>query len=136
MIDKLPNRFNMFTEQSFAIYALDDYSVYLMPEVGQALFKKGYVVVIIGGGITGNTQINDTNCHHDLKKHYPDLEMKLMPEQLKKDPINLLSPSRNKMMSCFCKHVKTLEIDSKREFKSLFVTNALDGLEDYLVSHK
>ena len=40
MIDKLPNRFNMFTEQSFAIYVLDDYFVHLMPEVQQALFKK------------------------------------------------------------------------------------------------
>ena len=31
---------------------------------------------------------------------------------------------------------KTLEIDTKRDFKSPFVTNALDGSEDYLVSHK
>ena len=68
MIDKLPNRFNMFTEQSFAIYVLDDYSVHLMPEVRQALFKNGCVLVIIGGGITGDIQINDTNCHRDLKK--------------------------------------------------------------------
>ena len=51
MIDKLLNRFNMFTEQSFAIYVLDDYSVHLMPEVQEALFKKGYVLVIIGVGI-------------------------------------------------------------------------------------
>ena len=29
-----------------------------------------------------------------------------------------------------------LEIDTKREFKSLFVTNALAGSEDYLVSDK
>ena len=31
---------------------------------------------------------------------------------------------------------KTLEFDTKREFKSLFLTNALDGSEDYLVSNK
>ena len=54
MIDKLQNRFNMFTEQSFAIYVLNDYSVHLMPEIRQALFKKGYVLVIISGGITGD----------------------------------------------------------------------------------
>ena len=45
MIDNLPNRFNMLTEQSFAIYALDDYSVHVMPEVRCALFRKGYVLV-------------------------------------------------------------------------------------------
>ena len=69
MIDKLPNRFNMFTEQSFAIYVLDDYSVYLIPDVREALFKKVYVLVVICGSITGNIQINDKNCHRDLKKH-------------------------------------------------------------------
>ena len=58
----------MFTGQSFAIYVLDDYSVHLMLEILQALFNKGYVLIIIGGGITGNIQINDTNCHRDLKK--------------------------------------------------------------------
>ena len=68
MINKLPNRLNMFTEKSFAIYVLDDCSVNLMPVVRQALLKKGYVLVIIGGGITGNIQISDTNCHRDLKK--------------------------------------------------------------------
>ena len=67
MIDKLPNRFNMFAEQSFAIYVLDDYSVHLMLEAPQALLKKGHVLVIIGGGITGDIQINDTNCHSDSK---------------------------------------------------------------------
>ena len=56
MINKFPNRFDMFTAQSLAIYELDDYFVYLMLEVREALFKKGYVLVIIGGGITGDTQ--------------------------------------------------------------------------------
>ena len=66
----------MFTEQSFAIYVLDDYSVNLMLKVQQALFKKGCVLLIIGGGITGDFQINDTKCYHNLKKDQ-DLEMKL-----------------------------------------------------------
>ena len=98
MIEKLPNRFNLFTEQSFAIYVLDDYSVHLMPKVRQGLFKKGYILVIIGGDITGDIQINDTNCHRDLKKHYRDLEMKLMLEQLEKNPIKIFSPSRNEVI--------------------------------------
>ena len=70
IINSLPNRFNMFTEQGFEIYVLDDYSVHLMPKVRQALFKKGYVLVVIGGGITGDVQINDTDCHHHLKTLY------------------------------------------------------------------
>ena len=64
-----------------------------MPEDRQALFKKGYVLVIIGGGITDDIQINGTNCKRNLKKHYRDLEMQVMLEQLKKDPIRVPSPS-------------------------------------------
>ena len=59
-----------------------------------------------------------------------------MLEQLEKDPIKIPSPSRNEMISMLLQAWETLEIDTKREFKSLFVTNALDGSEDYLVSDK
>ena len=31
---------------------------------------------------------------------------------------------------------ETLEIDTKRKFKSLFMTNTLEGSQDYLVSDK
>ena len=40
------------------------------------------------------------------------------------------------MISMLLQAWETLEINTEREFKSLFVTNALDGSEDYLVSDK
>ena len=123
----------MFSEQSFAIYLLGGYSVHLMPEIWQALFKKGYVLGIDGGGITGAIQINETNCQRDLEKHYQDLEMKLMLEKLEKDPIKIPSPSQNEMMSMLLQAWETHEIDIKREFKSLFVTKALDRSKDQLL---
>ena len=118
------------------MYVLDDYSVHLMSEVRQALFEKGYVLITISGGITSDIQSNDTNCHRNLKKHYRDLEMKLMLEQREKDPIKISFPSRNEMMLMLLQAWGRLEIDTKSEFKSLFVTNALDGSEDCLVSDK
>ena len=36
------------------------------------------------------------------------------------------------MMPMLLQAWKTLEIDTKTEFKSLFVTNALDGSENYM----
>ena len=57
MIKQLPNRYNMFTKKEYAIYVLDGYSVHLMLEVRQVLLKKWYVLVVIGGGITGDIQI-------------------------------------------------------------------------------
>ena len=110
--------------------------VQLMLEGRQASFKKGYILVIIGGGITGDIQINDKNCHRGFKNHYRDLEMKLILEQLEKDPIKIPSPLRNEMMSMLLQAWETLECDTKREFKSLFVTNTLDWSEDYLVPDK
>ena len=62
--------------------------------------------------------------------------MKLMLEQLEKDPIKISSLLRNEMMYVLLQAWKTLEFDTKGEFKSLFVTKALDGSEDYLVSNK
>ena len=41
-----------------------------MPEVREAFLKRGYILVVIGGGITGDCQINDTHYHHALKAKY------------------------------------------------------------------
>ena len=62
-ISNLPNRYNIFTPMNYAIYVLDNYSVHIMPEIKEALLKRGYVPVIIGGGVTGDIQINDTDLH-------------------------------------------------------------------------
>ena len=40
------------------------------------------------------------------------------------------------MMRMLLKAWELLNVDTEREFKSLFVTNTLDGLEDLLVSDK
>ena len=70
----LPNISNIFTSKNYAIYILDDYSAHIMPEIKEALLKRGYVPVIIGGGVTGDIQINDTDLHSPLKAKYRELE--------------------------------------------------------------
>ena len=60
-IANLPNRHNIFTHQNYGIYVLDDYSVHIMPEITAALLKKSYIFIGIGGGVTGDIQINDTD---------------------------------------------------------------------------
>lgn len=51
----------MFSHRDFAIYILDDYSVHLSDEVRKAFLQRGYMLVVIGGGITGDVQVNDTS---------------------------------------------------------------------------
>ena len=55
-------------EKKFKIDTLDDYSAYLDIKVKCDLFSKGYILIVIGGGITGDMQPNDTALHHSLKQ--------------------------------------------------------------------
>ena len=85
-ISNLPNKLNIFTPKNYAVYVLDDYSVHLMPEVKEAFLKRGYVPIIIGGGVTGGIQIKDTDIHRPLKEKYRAFEQQLMIYQLNADP--------------------------------------------------
>ena len=77
-ISNLPNQFNLFTPKDFAIYVLDNYAVHKMPKIRKALYQRGgYVLILMGGGITGFIQVNDTNLHHHLKCCYRKEEMAL-----------------------------------------------------------
>lgn len=135
-IKHLPNRFNIFSHSNYAIYVLDDYAVHLMPEVRQALWNRGYILVIIGGGITGFVQVNDTHLHHLLKGKYRKRESELMLEKLQNNPLKVPIPDRNEIMRLLVAADKDVEFDVKLAFKSVWVTNALDGAEDYHVSDK
>ena len=74
IIKHLPNKANPFTCKNFDIYVLDNYSVHCTEDIKNALFAKGYGPIIMGGGITGDMQINDTHLHCPLKSVYRERE--------------------------------------------------------------
>ena len=135
-IKHLPNRFNIFSHANFAIYVLDNYAVHLMPEVRKALWDRGYILVIIGGGITGFVQVNETHLHKKLKSECRIKELALMLEKLTKDPKKVPAPDRGEMMSLLVESEKAVELDANTAFKSVWVTNFLNGSEDYLANDK
>ena len=101
-----------------------------MSEIKATLLNRGYVPVIIDGGVTGDIQVNDTDLHSPLKAKYRELEQSLMMQQLKADPKKITQPSRDDMMRILVESdLKSLEIDAESRFKALWVTNALDGTE-------
>ena len=51
----------------------------------EAFFKKGYFLIIIVGGITGDIQVNDASYHRQTKALYRKHEMELTLEKLQKD---------------------------------------------------
>ena len=131
-----PNRYNIFTQSNYAIYTSDDYSVHITDEVRNALLAKGYILVVIGGGITGDVQCNDTHSHHLLKKNYRQLEANLMIEMLQKDSNKIPSPSTDDIMKILNDAWNSLDVDVEEALKQNFLTSAFDGSEDYKVSEK
>ena len=83
-INRLPTIPAAFYPERRVIFTLDDYSAHLPPEIETALFKKGYFLIHVGGGITGDVQVNDTTYHKQSKAVYRKKEMELMLDQLKK----------------------------------------------------
>ena len=110
--------------------------MHLIPEVRQALWKRGYILVVIGGGITGFVQVNDTHLHRALKMEYKNKESLLMLEKLKDNPQKVPAPDRIEMMTFLTDAMQDVRINESSAFKSVWVTNALDGSEDYSVSDK
>ena len=74
-----------FAPDEVRIFTLNDYSAHLVAEVEEAFFKKGYFLIIIGGGITGDIQGSDTSYHRQAKELYRKHEMELMLKKLQKD---------------------------------------------------
>jgi hypothetical protein len=108
-VSHLKNRKNLFTHQNYAVYILDDYSVHITPEVRDAMLQRGYILICIGGGVTGDIQVNDTHVHHQLKKHYRQYEAQLMIDQLTANPGKIPNPSKNEMMDMVAKSWQDME---------------------------
>uniref|UniRef100_A0A0L8GRU9 Histone-lysine N-methyltransferase SETMAR n=1 Tax=Octopus bimaculoides TaxID=37653 RepID=A0A0L8GRU9_OCTBM len=113
-VENLPNRFNMFSHASFAIYTLDDHMVHLMPEVR----------VIIGRGVTEFVQVNDRHLHKQLKSKYREMENEKMLEKLVQTPNHMLRMLHQAHADC--------KIGVEAAFKSMWATNVFDVSEDYV----
>ena len=122
----------------YAIHSLDDFSAHLDEKVRAALFDKGYIHVVQGGGITPDTQINDTHLHAPLKSAYRKIENALHLQLIVQNPGKIPSSTRPQQALMLWEVWKDIReaIDWDAAFKSLFLTNAIDGSEDGMVSTK
>ena len=59
-----------------------------------------------------------------------------MHEKFTKDLQKVPSPNKSEMMSLLVESAKAIVLDTSAVSKSVWVTNSLDGSEDYLVSNK
>ena len=69
-----------------------------MPEIRKALYEKGYILTLMGGGITGFIQANDTDLHKRLKALYREEEMNLMLKMLEANKSKIPFPNWENMI--------------------------------------
>ena len=97
-----------------------------MPEVRIVLYERGYILIEMGGGITGFIQANDTDMHRSLKALHRNEETDLMLKMLV-DKNKVSAPKRDDLINMLMSAWKNIKIDFAAVFmKKLHVTNALD----------
>ena len=82
-----------------------------MPEVRKKLWEMGYILILMGGGITGFIQINDTHLHRSLKGNYCEEETALMLGKLMADRTKVPISSRDNMIKMLVTAWDKIEID-------------------------
>ena len=60
-----------------------------MLEIKKAFLKRGYDLVVIGGRMTGDIQVNDTNIHFSFKAKNRQLKQDLMISRIITSSSNL-----------------------------------------------
>ena len=92
-------------------------------KVGHSIKKVTYKLMIL-------------NMHWPLKQNYHRHEQELMIKKLREDPTKIPTVGRNEIMNLTIESWNELKVDVEARYKSLWLTNALDGTEDSLTSDK
>ena len=98
---------------------LDDYSILLLPETRAALLKSGYVLVVIGGKMIGDIQVNDADIYRLLKPNYRKVEQELMMREPSDNPLKIPEPSRDDIMRMLDESFKSLQIDFSNRYEEV-----------------
>jgi hypothetical protein len=114
------------------ILICDVYAPQCDVRVTRLCWRRGYVLMWIGGGCTGALANPDVYCHDDLSRAYQELEMRTLIHQMELEPDKLPVPSREDCIRIFINawmrpslHLRAVEGNWK-----LMVRNDLGGTED------
>ena len=76
------------------ILTADDYKGHKDPRIFQICWERGYLLILIGGGITGAVQTCDTHLHLPMSTKYQHAEMAFLAEMMDLNPAGLPLMSR------------------------------------------
>lgn len=93
------------TQTDWRLMYMDAFKPHMDESVASALWSKGYVPVLHGGGTTGIGQVNDTDCHGKFEQVYLDVEAQSLLHQQLLDPSDI---SRSRQQAASSKSFQTL----------------------------
>ena len=81
--------------------------------------KRRHSLLVIGGGVTGDVQLNYTDVQSPLKAKYRQLEQDLIILQLIENTQKILQQSKNDMTRILDENFRSLKIDFASRFRCL-----------------
>ena len=133
---RFPQRTNPHNVEDYGIVSLDDYNAHLQPELFAVFLAKGWILIIMDGGLTSIDQVNDTDCHEHLHAAHRDVETEYLNAERVKDPHVMPKMDRDVAFDIITRAwVRCgFNMGFAAAFKKRFLTNELDGSEDHLVA--
>ena len=119
--------------RDWRIIMADFYGPHADTTVFDLCWSRQYVLILIGGGVTGILQVMDTHLHYSLSQRYTELEMLDLLEQERVRPHGC--PTRSRESCCrdllaAWRHAPLHEM-GRRGWYDNCLANALDGSEDH-----
>ena len=120
--------------RDWRIIMADFYGPHADTTVFDLCWSRQYVLILIGGGVTGVMQVMDTHLHYSLSQRYTEIEMLDLLEQERANPTGC--PSRSRESCCrdllaAWRHPPLHEM-GRRGWYDNCLANALDGSEDQM----
>lgn len=120
--------------RDWRIVMADFYGPHADTTVFELCWAHQYVLILIGGGVTGVLQVMDTHLHYSLSQRYTELEMLDLLEQERAKPHGC--PTRSRESCCrdllaAWRHAPLHEM-GRRGWYDNCLANALDGSQDHV----
>ena len=120
--------------RDWRIIMADFYGPHADTAVFDLCWSRQYVLILVGGGVTGILQVMDTHLHHCLSQRYTELEMLDLLEQERVRPRGC--PTRSRESCCrdllaAWRHAPLHEMGRRGWYDNCLAT-ALDGSQDHM----
>ena len=121
----------MSSDRRWRILIADDFSAHHSPEVFNLCWKRGYVLIVLGGGITPVIQTCDTDYNQAVKREYITRETDELIRQMQDGAIvpSCAHETCIDMMAEVLQNM-ALHFNAAKGYKKTGLTVALDGSED------